>query len=129
MGRVIHFEIHSADPEKACAFYSALFGWTTTAWDGPAPYWLVSTGDPEAPGIDGGIMMRQGDPPVKGQAVSSFVCTVAVDDLDASLAKADELGATLAVPRMAVPGVGWMAYITDPDGNILGLMQMDPGAQ
>jgi len=27
-----------------------------------------------------------------------------------------------------VPGVGWLAYVKDPDGNILGLLQADPAA-
>jgi predicted enzyme related to lactoylglutathione lyase len=25
-----------------------------------------------------------------------------------------------------VPGVGWLAYVKDPDGNILGLLEPDP---
>jgi predicted enzyme related to lactoylglutathione lyase len=29
---------------------------------------------------------------------------------------------------MPIPGVGWLAYIKDPDGNIIGLMQPDPKA-
>ena len=36
-----------------------------------------------------------------------------------------QLGATVAVPLDAVPGVGWLAYITDPAGNLFGLMQPD----
>jgi predicted enzyme related to lactoylglutathione lyase len=32
------------------------------------------------------------------------------------------------LPKMAVPGVGWLAYEKDPDGNICGIMQADPGA-
>jgi predicted enzyme related to lactoylglutathione lyase len=34
MGRVIHFEIHSADLDRAQAFYTAVFGWKFTHWDG-----------------------------------------------------------------------------------------------
>ena len=74
------------------------------------------------------MIRRRGDRPIPGQAVNAFVCTVQVDDLDTSLAKSTDLGATLAVPKMPIPGVGWLAYIVDTEGNILGLTQPDPAA-
>lgn len=127
MPRVVHFEIHGSDPERLVAFYSDLFAWQITKWDGPMDYWLVGTGS-GVPGIDGAILRRQGAAPATGQAVNAYVCTVDVEDLDATLARAGRLGAEVAVPRMTVPGIGWLAYIRDPDENILGLMQSDPTA-
>ena len=56
------------------------------------------------------------------------MCTVDVDDLDAFVAKAGASGGSVALPRMAVPGVGWLAYVKDSEGNILGLMQADAAA-
>jgi predicted enzyme related to lactoylglutathione lyase len=50
MNRPVHFEIHAEDPERAASFYSELFGWKITKWDGPVDYWLVSTGS-DTPGI------------------------------------------------------------------------------
>jgi predicted enzyme related to lactoylglutathione lyase len=41
MPRPIHFEIHAADPERAIAFYQALFGWEFSRWEGPRPYWII----------------------------------------------------------------------------------------
>jgi predicted enzyme related to lactoylglutathione lyase len=38
------------------------------------------------------------------------------------------MGCVLALPKMPVPGVGWLAYIKDLDGNILGIHQPDPNA-
>ena len=38
-------------------------------------------------------------------------------------------GGTIALPNMAVPGVGWLAYVKDPDGNLCGVMQMDSGVR
>jgi predicted enzyme related to lactoylglutathione lyase len=40
MRRPVHFEIHAEDPERAANFYSQLFGWEITKWDGPVDYWL-----------------------------------------------------------------------------------------
>jgi predicted enzyme related to lactoylglutathione lyase len=35
MPRVVHFEIHAGDPERAVKFYQALFGWSLQKWEGP----------------------------------------------------------------------------------------------
>lgn len=127
MPRVVHFEIHGSDPERLARFYTDLFGWTMNRW-GEMPYWLVATGPEGEPGIDGGLVPRRGAPPAEGQPVNAFVCTVAVEALDPTVERAIGLGGTVALPKMPVPGVGWLAYIKDPDGNILGLMQSDPAA-
>ena len=55
--------------------------------------------------------------------MNAYVCTVDIADLDAALAKATSIGGTVALPKMQMPGVGWLAYINDTDGNIMGLMQ------
>lgn len=127
--RVIHFEIHATNPERALTFYRSMFGWEITKWAGPADYWLIATGPDGEPGINGGLVVRRGAPPAEGQAVNSFVCTVGVTDVDASLQKALASGGSLAVPKMPIPGVGWLAYVKDTEGNILGLMQRDPNAK
>lgn len=126
MPRVIHFEIHADDPEKTAAFYQSLFGWQIKKWgEEGTDYWLISTGE-EGPGINGGMVRRRGT--IDGQAVIAYVCTIDVPAIDAFVAKAVELGGVLALPKMPVPGVGWLAYAKDPSGNIFGMMQADPAA-
>lgn len=127
MSRVIHFEIHASEPERLVAFYRDLLGWTFTSW-GDHPYWLVDTGPGESPGINGGLLQRHGPAAEPGQGVNAFVCTVGVDDVEAKVARAVELGGVVAVPKMPIPGVGWLAYVKDPDGNLLGLMQPEAAA-
>ena len=39
------------------------------------------------------------------------------------------LGGTVALPKMAIPGIGWLGYFKDTEGNIFGAMQADPGAK
>ena len=128
MSRVVHFEIHASDPERLVAFYTALFGWAIQKWDGPMDYWLIRTGAPEERGIDGGLLRRQGDAPAAMQAVNAFVCTVGVASAASALARAVELGGEPAVPVMPVPGIGWLCYAKDPDGNIFGMLQPDHAA-
>jgi predicted enzyme related to lactoylglutathione lyase len=129
MGRLIHFEIHASDPERLREFYGDLFGWQFQSWGGPMEYWLVTTGPASQAGIDGGLVRRQGPPPVEGQPVNGFVCTVDVASVDETVAAAVGKGGRVAVPRMPVPGIGWLAYLKDPDGNIFGVMQNDAAAK
>ncbi len=127
MPRVVHFEIHATDPEQLIAFYSGLLGWKFTATEG-MEYWLIETGPRDEPGIDGGLVRRPVPGPADSPVLGAFPCTVSVDSLDVTLAKGDALGAVVALPKMPVTGVGWLAYIKDPDGNTLGLLQTDPSA-
>jgi predicted enzyme related to lactoylglutathione lyase len=127
MPRVVHFEIHATEPEQLIAFYSSLFGWTFDKAEG-MEYWLIGTGSPEEPGIGGGLVKRPVPGPADSAVLNAFPCTVQVDSVDGSLSRAAELGAVVALPKMAVGGVGWLAYIRDPDGNLLGLLESDPAA-
>jgi predicted enzyme related to lactoylglutathione lyase len=126
MPRVIHFEIHAENPQRAIDFYSKLFGWQFTQWGGEQ-YWLIKTGESTEPGIDGGLLPRRGT--IDGTAVIAYVCTVDSKNLDATLEQAISLGGQIALPKMPVPGVGWLAYAKDPEGNIFGVMQSDPSAK
>ena len=127
MPRVVHFEIHAADPNRAVNFYQTLFGWTFQKWEGPMDYWLVTTGPNDQPGINGGLVPRQGE--IDGQAVIAYVCTVDVENLDASVQSAVDNGGQIALPKMPIPGMGWLAYCKDTEGNIFGMMQGDPNAK
>jgi hypothetical protein len=127
MPRVVHFEIHAADPDRAVNFYQTLFGWTFQKWEGPMDYWLITTGPNDQPGINGGLVRRQGE--IDGQAVIAYVCTVDVENLDASVQTALDNGGQIALPKMPIPGMGWLAYCKDTEGNIFGMMQGDPNAK
>jgi predicted enzyme related to lactoylglutathione lyase len=125
--RVVHFEIHAGDPERARLFYEHVFGWNPQQWD-DQPYWLITTGSAPEPGIDGALLPRRGPEPAPGAPVNGYVCTVAVDDLDGAIERAMDAGGAMAVPRMTVPGVGHLAYVNDTEGNLLGLLQRDVSA-
>ena len=127
MSRAVHFEIHANDPQQLIDFYTGLFGWTFTKFP-TGEYWMIHTRPDSQPGINGGLLPRPGPAPGPMASPNAFVITVDVDDLDASMAKAQDGGALLCVPKMAIPGVGWLAYFKDSDGNIFGMMQMDAEA-
>ena len=127
MNRPTHFEIQADNPERAIGFYEKLFGWEFTKWDGPMPYWLIKTGEGE-PGIDGGLLPRMGGVLTPGAAVNAYVCTMMVTNVDTMLSTAVSLGGAVALPKMPVPGMGWLAYARDTEENIFGMMQADPSA-
>jgi len=117
MPRPIHFEIPAGNPERIIGFYSTLFGWKFNKWDSPQDYWLIDTG--EGPGINGGLMPRR-------EPGSLTVNTIQVDSLDQSLKVVTGNGGTEVMPKLAVKGIGWLAYCKDPKGTLFGMMQMDP---
>lgn len=130
MPRVCHFEVHADEPEAVIPFYEATFGWTFQKWaGGPTDYWMITSGPDSEPGINGGMVRRMGPRPTDGQAVNAYVCTVTIPNVDESLAKITSLGGTVALPKMPIPGVGWLAYAKDPAGNLFGIMQPDEQAK
>lgn len=126
---VVHFEIPGDDPEKLVTFYQSLFGWKIDkAPMAGMEYWMVSTvptddqGTPTEPGaINGGIMKRQ----MPAQQPVNYINVESVDDY---VQKAKGLGATVAVEKMAVAGMGWFAQLLDPQGNLFAIWQDTPGA-
>jgi predicted enzyme related to lactoylglutathione lyase len=121
MPRVVHFEIDAAKPERAVNFYEKVFGWKLTKWEGPIEYWLISTGKENEAGIDGGLARRTESEP-------STVNTIDVPSVDEFVKKVERNGGSIIRPKMAVPGVGYMAYFRDPEGNIFGMMERDESA-
>lgn len=123
MKRPVHFEIHAADPARARAFYEAVFGWKFQGWGDTAEYWVITTGADEDAGINGGLLPRRGPEPAADAAVNGYVITMSVDDIDATLKTALDAGATVALEKDTVPGVGLLAYLKDTEGNIFGVLQ------
>jgi predicted enzyme related to lactoylglutathione lyase len=122
MPRPVHFEIPADNPQRTIDFYTKVFGWKFSKWDGPMDYWIITTGQAPEPGIDGGLMPRR-DPN------QPCVNTIGVTNLDQSVASVLANGGEIALPKMAVPGVGWLAYCKDTEGHIFGMMQNDPNAK
>ena len=113
----VHVELNTPDPEKAKAFYSKLFEWELEEIQNSAvpdaKYTIVKVGK----GTGGGIMKQVPDGP------TGWLAYVAVDDIHAATKKAQSLGAKIMKDVTEVPGMGWLSFIQDPTGSLLGLWQ------
>ncbi len=136
--RIIHFEIQVENPERAATFYRTVFGWEIEEWKGDLGgmrYWMVMTApkDSKEPGINGGLLIRpkvggtaEVSPALmkaQGCAANAFVCTVIVDDIDATGAAIEKAGGTVAMPKYSIAGMAWQAYYHDLEGNVFGIHQ------
>lgn len=124
---VVHFEIHATEPQRLIDFYSELLGWEFTRF-GDMDYWGISTGEGSIQvgsagrGINGGLTQRRGPRPENGAPVTGANLVLGVDDVDSTFARGIALGASEAMPPDDMPGVGRLAYLIDPDGNVFGFI-------
>ena len=119
---IVHFEIPADNVQKLKEFYGGLFGWKIERYPGPMEYWSLQTvpvddkGMALRPGVNGGLMPRQ-------MPEQKPVNYISVESVDESLKKVVTLGGKVAVPKTELPGMGWWAIATDPEGNQLGLLE------
>jgi uncharacterized protein len=113
----VHVELNAADPEKAKAFYSNLFQWQLSDVPNPAvptsTYTTINVGE----GTGGGIMKQIAGGP------SGWLAYVEVDNIRAATKRAESLGAEIMKDVTEVMGMGWLSFIRDPTGAVLGLWQ------
>ena len=115
---VVHFEVMAQDRAKLAPFYTDLFGWQLNT-DNPAGYGVISHDDNHSKGgvgIGGGIF---GDMPAGQDGVTFYV---EVDDVEATLAKAEQLGGK-RLYGPAETGGPIFGHIQDPEGHWVGLFQ------
>jgi uncharacterized protein len=120
----IYFEIQADDPNRAIGFYSKVFAWTFSAVNGlPVPYWRIETG-----GSRGGLLKRPAKTPPMEYGTNAFVCSIEIENFDATANIILERGGIVALPKFAVPGTCWQGYFIDPEGNTFGIFEVDQGA-
>jgi uncharacterized protein len=116
----VHVELNTPDPQKAKSFYSELFQWHLEDVPNPAvptgTYTIIKVGE----GTGGGIMKQIPDGP------SGWLAYVEVDDIRVATKKAESLGGEVMKDVTEVVGMGWLSFIRDPTGAVLGLWQSRP---
>jgi predicted enzyme related to lactoylglutathione lyase len=116
---VVHFEVVGKDAGKLQSNYSELFGWEIDA-DNPLGYGIVAregNTNEDGAGIGGGV--ATGPSPDYPGHVTFYV---EVPDVEAALARAEDLGGTRVFGPAAVPGTEVeLGQFTDPEGHLIGL--------
>lgn len=118
MPRVVHFEIAAEDAGRAVKFYREVFGWEARRWDGPFDYWLLKTGEEDEPGIDGAIITKD-----ELRGAGTTCNTISVPAVDDYIEKICRAGGRLVRPKQEIPGVGFVAFCTDTEGTVFGILE------
>jgi uncharacterized protein len=122
MPRPIHFDLTAENPDRAMNFYKEIFGWKFEKWDGPMEYWMITTGDGNEPGINGGLSK-------KGQQNMPNMNTIGVSSVDKFSTMVQEKGGKILMPKTVIPGVGWFATCQDTEGNTFGIIEENRDAK
>ena len=115
---VVHFEVIGKDADKLQGYYAELFGWEIKA-DNPMKYGMVARDDnvgTDGIGIGGGV---GGPARVRGH-VTFYV---AVPDVEAALAKAEELGGTRIMGPEKIMDMVELGQFSDPEGHVIGVVK------
>ena len=120
------FGITADDVSRARRFYEQVFQWHFEPW-GPPDFYLIRTGTEQDPGVRGLLHGRR--EPVKGSGMTGFECTIAVDDIDATIQAIEANGGRIAMAKFHIPTVGTGVYFHDTEGNFVGAMQEEENSK
>lgn len=109
-----YFDLSVENLKEARQFFENVFGWRFEKMPLPFEYYRIQTGDPDEPGIDGGI--GEIKDLTFGDEKPLSVVTVPVVNLEESLEKVKESGGSIIEPKVAIPNVGWYATCAEPGG-------------
>jgi uncharacterized protein len=123
MPKLVHFEISADQPDRAIKFYKKVFAWDIQKDENAADdYWVVMPKDDE-PYVTGGITKRV-------YATDSTVNVFEVTSVDGFGRRIIDAGGKVYEDSpISLPGLGYMHYCEDPDGNVFGIIQYDEKAR
>ena len=123
-GRVVHFEIPFDDGDRARSFYREAFGWQLMDVPGMS-YTLATTGPTGEQGATEPGFINGGMGP-RASADEAPRVVIDVEDIDAKLKEIEAQGGEVLAGRAAVGEMGFAAYFTDTEGNVVGLWETAP---
>lgn len=120
-GKFVWFDLVTANPQAARAFYGQVFGWSFQAVSDSRDYTVIAAG----PRLIGGIFEPAA--PAGGAVGTRWLSFASVSDMDAALAILEQRGFAKLLPATSVPGRGVQAIVRDPQGAIVGLLESASG--
>lgn len=120
MERVVHFKIQADSIQRALRFYKDVFGWRSEKHRGDRS-WLILTDDGQVSGFNGLISAREKT--YGSDKTATYIYTVGKLSFYQVLSAIVKNGGQILSPRKEIPGVGWLAYCKDTEGNTFGIIQ------
>jgi predicted enzyme related to lactoylglutathione lyase len=118
-GRFCWYELMTTDPKAAESFYGRVVGWTAQRFPGmEPPYFTWMAGERAVGGL-----MNMPEEAKAGGAPPNWILYVAVESADATVKKAQSLGAKLEFGPQDIPGVGRFAVLSDPQGAHFSILE------
>ena len=114
-GSLCWADLSTPDAKRASDFYSGLFGWQIMPGENDKSGYLhIKNGEHFIGGVPPSAHRQPGVPP-------HWLAYFWVDDVDASAAKAKQMGAKLYVDPMTIENVGRLSVIADPQGAVFAI--------
>ncbi|MGP4007132.1 VOC family protein [Streptomyces sp. 4N124] len=125
-GSLCWVELYTPDIARAAAFYDAVFGWETSAMPFPGgTYTCINPAGTDENAMFGGLVPLADDP-AEAESGPYWLPYFEVEDTDAVVAKARELGGGVRMPATDAAGVGRMAKLVDPYGARFAVIKSVP---
>ena len=121
MDKVVHFEVPADDVERAKEFYKKVFDWKLIDFNpGYTIARTVECDDKNMPlekgAINGGIMKRE-------DIAKAPVIVINVPSVEEYFKKIEEAGGKKLTDKKEIPNMGYYAYVSDPEGNVIGIWE------
>jgi hypothetical protein len=111
-GSFIWYELLTADPDAAAAFYGEVIGWTAASAGQPGmDYRIFSAGGAPVAGH-----MKLPDGAERAGMRPGWLGYIGVDGVDSAVAEIEAASGKVHMPAMDLEGVGRMALVADPQG-------------
>ncbi|NER14724.1 VOC family protein [Leptobacterium flavescens] len=118
--KLTHFAIYTEDIQRASKFYGQVFNWKFNDYGG-TDFLQIRSKASEKGELIGALQDRKYSP--LEEKVIGFECSIAVKDLNKTIATVQEAGGTILMPKTEIPHVGHICKFTDTEGNLLCAVQ------
>ncbi len=117
---VIWFEIYVHDMARARQFYEAVLGLELQRMEDDATEMWLFPMEMDVPGAGGALVKMEGASPGSGGTLIYFAC----DDCAVEEARVPAAGGHVQQTKMSIAPHGFIALVTDTEGNLVGLHSM-----
>ena len=114
------FEIYVQDMSRAKGFYEAVFKTGLERLESPEIEMWAFSMQPDAPGAAGALVRMEGYPSGGNSTLVYFSC----EDCAIEASRAAANGGAIIKEKFSIGDYGFIALVTDPEGNMIGLHSM-----